>query len=213
MQRRAELGTRNVLTEEEFKQAQERFAQQAARDEAEFDLEASTSTPGGDVGGPVSPPPHWLERGNPQYIASLIVDPPDGRHAAADRRGADAQPGGRRRAQAVAARAGRLVHRSQPLRPLHHPRHRRLVPAGHLQQRQPDRPGARIRRPDQRDDPRDPHRPARRPAAAQPVDHRVHGRFTRLVGRQHAGGRDDQLQRAHVGDFGQRRRRTATRPR
>ena len=74
-----QLGTRNVLTEEEFKQAQERFARQAAQDEAEFDLDAATSTPGGDVGGPVSPPPHWLERGKPQYIASLIVDPPDGR--------------------------------------------------------------------------------------------------------------------------------------
>jgi hypothetical protein len=79
MQRNAALGTRNVLTEEEFKQAQERFARQAAQDEAEFDLDAATSTPGGDVGGPVSPPPHWLERGKPQYIASLIVDPPDGR--------------------------------------------------------------------------------------------------------------------------------------
>jgi hypothetical protein len=79
MQRQAAMGTRNVLTEEEFKQAQARFAQQAARDEAEFDLEAATKTPGGDVGGPVSPPPHWLERGKPQYIASLIVDPPDGR--------------------------------------------------------------------------------------------------------------------------------------
>ena len=27
----------------------------------------------------MSPPPHWLERGKPQHIASLIVDPPDGR--------------------------------------------------------------------------------------------------------------------------------------
>ena len=27
----------------------------------------------------MSPPPHWLERGKPQYQASLIVDPPDGR--------------------------------------------------------------------------------------------------------------------------------------
>ena len=79
MQRNAALGTRNVLTEEEFKQAQERFARQAAQDEADFDLETATSTPGGDVGGPVSPPPHWLERGKPQHIASLIVDPPDGR--------------------------------------------------------------------------------------------------------------------------------------
>jgi hypothetical protein len=79
MQRNAALGTRNVLTEDEFKQQQERFERQAAQDEAEFDLEAATSTPGGDVGGPVSPPPHWLERGKPQRIASLIVDPTDGR--------------------------------------------------------------------------------------------------------------------------------------
>ena len=79
MQRDAKLGTRNLLTEAEYKEVQARFARQAALDEADFDLEHSTVTPGGDVGGPVSPPPHWLERGKPQYQASLIVDPPDGR--------------------------------------------------------------------------------------------------------------------------------------
>jgi hypothetical protein len=79
MQRDAKLGTRNLLTEAEYKEVQARFARQAAQDEADFDLEHSTVTPGGDVGGPVSPPPHWLERGKPQYQASLIVDPPDGR--------------------------------------------------------------------------------------------------------------------------------------
>jgi hypothetical protein len=79
MQRPANLGTRNTLTEEEYQQRQAAFEKQAAQDEAEFDLEAAAATPGGDVGGPVSPPPHWLERGRPQYIASLIVDPPDGR--------------------------------------------------------------------------------------------------------------------------------------
>ena len=79
MQRDPKVGTRNVLTEAEFTQRQEQFARQAAQDEAEFDLEAAAATPGGDVGGPVSPPPHWLERGKPQYQASLIVDPPDGR--------------------------------------------------------------------------------------------------------------------------------------
>jgi hypothetical protein len=79
MQRPASFGTRNVLTDQEFKERQERAAQQAERDVAEFDLEAAAKTPGGDVGGPVSPPPHWLERGTPQRIASLIVDPPDGR--------------------------------------------------------------------------------------------------------------------------------------
>jgi hypothetical protein len=79
MQRDQRFGTRNVLTEEEFKVEQARREKQALQDEAEFDLEAATATPGGDVGGPVSPPPHWLERGKAQYIASLIVDPPDGR--------------------------------------------------------------------------------------------------------------------------------------
>jgi hypothetical protein len=79
MQRDAKLGTRNLLTQAEYKEVQARFARQSAQDEADFDLEHSTSTPGGDVGGPVSPPPHWLERGKPQYQASLIVDPPDGR--------------------------------------------------------------------------------------------------------------------------------------
>ncbi len=79
MQRDQKLGSRNVLTEAEFTARQEQFARQAAQDEAEFDLDQATSTPGGDVGGPVSPPPHWLERGKPQYQASLIVDPQDGR--------------------------------------------------------------------------------------------------------------------------------------
>jgi hypothetical protein len=79
MQRDTKLGTRNVLTEQEYKQVKERFARQAAQDKADFDLENPTTTPGGDVGGPVSPLPHWLERGKPQYQASLIVDPPDGR--------------------------------------------------------------------------------------------------------------------------------------
>src|SRR5262245_1202622 len=63
MQRAANLGTRNILTEEEFNQQQERFARQAAQDEADFDIDSSATPPGGDVGGPVSPPPHWLERG------------------------------------------------------------------------------------------------------------------------------------------------------
>jgi len=79
MQRPANFGTRNWLTEEEFKQREANAARQAAQDSAEFDLDTATSTPGGDVGGPVSPPPHWLERGTPQHIASLVIDPVDGR--------------------------------------------------------------------------------------------------------------------------------------
>src|SRR5690349_2869260 len=55
MQRDAKLGTRNLLTQAEYKEVQARFARQSAQDEADFDLEHSTATPGGDVGGPVSP--------------------------------------------------------------------------------------------------------------------------------------------------------------
>jgi hypothetical protein len=80
MQRSEEFGERNWLTEEEYQREVERRLRQEATDLAEFDLEDADSTPGGAVGGPVSPPPHWLERGEPQYQASLIVDPPNGRY-------------------------------------------------------------------------------------------------------------------------------------
>jgi hypothetical protein len=80
MQRDEKLATRNVLSDEEFAARQKQAARQEEQDNAEFDLEKATNTPGsGDVGGPVSPPPHWLERGQPQRQASLIVDPPNGR--------------------------------------------------------------------------------------------------------------------------------------
>jgi hypothetical protein len=79
MQRDQKLGLRNVLTEEEFLAREADFARQDELDNADFDLENAATTPGGAVGGPVSPPPHWLERGDPQYQGSLIVDPPNGR--------------------------------------------------------------------------------------------------------------------------------------
>jgi hypothetical protein len=79
MQRDEKLGTRNVLNDEEFAAREAQFARQIEQDNADFDLASAESTSGGAVGGPVSPPPHWLERGQPQRQASLIVDPPDGR--------------------------------------------------------------------------------------------------------------------------------------
>jgi hypothetical protein len=79
MQREESFGTRNVLTDEEFVQRQQRAEQQSEQDNADFELENAASTPGGDVGGAVSPPPHWLERGQPQRQASLIVEPANGR--------------------------------------------------------------------------------------------------------------------------------------
>jgi hypothetical protein len=79
MQREERFGTRNELTDEEFAERQQRAARQTELDNADFELEDASSTPGGDVGGAVSPPPHWLERGQPQRQASLIVEPPNGR--------------------------------------------------------------------------------------------------------------------------------------
>jgi hypothetical protein len=80
MVRPASFGIRNWLTEEEFKQREAAAARQTEQDNAEFNIDTAndSNTPGGTVGGPVSPPPHWLERGTPQHIASLIIDPVDG---------------------------------------------------------------------------------------------------------------------------------------
>src|SRR5712691_4252822 len=81
LQRASNFGNRNSLTEEEFKARQAAAARQTDEDNAEFNIDKVTSEQEarGTVGGPVSPPPHWLERGKPSYQASLVVDPPDGR--------------------------------------------------------------------------------------------------------------------------------------
>ena len=79
VQRDEKLGLRNVLNDEEFAAREAQAARQTEQDNADFSLENAASTPGGGVGGPVSPPPHWLERGEPQRQASLIVDPSNGR--------------------------------------------------------------------------------------------------------------------------------------
>jgi hypothetical protein len=81
LQRASNFGTRNVLTEEEFKARQFAAQRQTDEDNADFSIDkvSAEQEARGTVGGPVSPPPHWLERGRPSYQASLIVDPPDGR--------------------------------------------------------------------------------------------------------------------------------------
>ena len=79
LQRDPKLGTRNRLTEQEFSARKALYEKQALLDQADFDLDNPAAMRGGDVGGPLSAPPHWFERGRPQYQASLIVDPPDGR--------------------------------------------------------------------------------------------------------------------------------------
>jgi hypothetical protein len=94
MTRDQALGDRNWLTEEEFLERVARAERQEELDNADFDLEDAENTPGGAVGGPVSPPPHWLERGEPQYQASLIVDPPNGQYPALTNPGTGGGRGG-----------------------------------------------------------------------------------------------------------------------
>src|SRR5258708_1704535 len=65
LQRPDGLGTRNELTDEEFKARVAAAERQRDDDNADFDI---ANVPAeviarGAVGGPVSPPPHWLERG------------------------------------------------------------------------------------------------------------------------------------------------------
>ena len=76
LQRPADLGTRTILSDEEFAQRQQDASRQADADREEFIAERPEGRGGGDGTGP---PNHWLERGKPQRQASLIVDPPNGR--------------------------------------------------------------------------------------------------------------------------------------
>ena len=88
IQRSPEFGTRNVLTDQEFTARRAAAERQNEEDNAEFDIDnvPQEVIARGTVGGPVSPPPHWLERGEPSRQASLIVDPADGRMPRADSR-------------------------------------------------------------------------------------------------------------------------------
>jgi hypothetical protein len=81
LQRPEGLGTRNELTDAEFAVRLANFQKQTDEDNADFDIDKLTPEiiARGTVGGPVSPPPHWLERGKPGRQAGLIVDPPDGK--------------------------------------------------------------------------------------------------------------------------------------
>jgi hypothetical protein len=76
-----QFGTRLWLTDEEFAVRKAAADTQARLDVLDFDL--ANPPPEivalGDVGDGTSPPPHWLERGEPSRQSSLIVDPPDGK--------------------------------------------------------------------------------------------------------------------------------------
>ena len=77
LQRPANFGERDTLTDEEFAQREAQARAQAEADSQQF---AATGRGGrGGRGGGIGPPDHWLERGAPIRQTSLIVDPPNGR--------------------------------------------------------------------------------------------------------------------------------------
>jgi hypothetical protein len=78
-ERPAAFGTRQSLTDEEFAQRQAQAQNQLKSDNADFDPETADVSRAGQVGSPTSPPPTWLERGQPSRRTSHVIDPPDGR--------------------------------------------------------------------------------------------------------------------------------------
>ena len=166
LQRPQQFGTRNVLTEQEFQQRVTQAKQQEETALAEIDVTSGRyhQCRRGRIADLAAA---TLARTRQAFAASVVHRrsarrPPAHASARRAKRAADPQAARER------PRSRRLVHRSQSLRSLHHPRRARLDPAGHLQQRQRDRAGSRRGRHPQRDDPRDAHRAARRPAALTP---------------------------------------------
>jgi hypothetical protein len=74
LERLANFGDRNALTEDEFAARQTQSQRQAETDAEQF---VNTQAPRRGSG--TGPPSHWGERGKPSRQASLIVDPQDGR--------------------------------------------------------------------------------------------------------------------------------------
>ena len=154
------------------------------------------------MGGPVSPPPHWLERGEtvstrPRSSSIRRMDGCRRRHpsrAAHRPRSATHGPDAARRTRTQ----DRSLYDQCITRGV-----ARIDPAGDLQQRQPDHPGAglvvlrnemihetRIVPLDGR-----PH--------VEREDPQLHGRFARPLGRRHAGRRDhEHVRRNGVGGNG-----------
>ena len=89
VQRPADLGERNVLTDAEFAQRQARRKSEEEFDTAEKEGAITRCDPkrGGlgntpetcSNGVSIGPPLYWQDRGKPNHQASLVVDPPDGR--------------------------------------------------------------------------------------------------------------------------------------
>jgi hypothetical protein len=80
-QRAQTVGERMWLNDDEHRQRIANRDRLVETDNLDFDLEISEQFAAmGAVGGPVSPPPHWLERAQSvSRLASFVIDPPNGR--------------------------------------------------------------------------------------------------------------------------------------
>ena len=78
--RAATVGARMLLNDNEYRQRVAQRDRTVETDNLDFDLEQSEQFEAmGAVGGPVSPPPHWLERSkNVSRLSSFLIDPPSG---------------------------------------------------------------------------------------------------------------------------------------
>ena len=79
IERPAQFGDRQFLTDAEFAQREAQTARQLQSDNADFDLDTADRSNAGQVGSATSPPPHWLERGKASRRSSSVIDPPSGR--------------------------------------------------------------------------------------------------------------------------------------
>src|SRR4030095_10062622 len=73
-ERPREYGTRQVLTDAEFKQRQSQSERLLQSDNSDFDVETADRSTAGQVGSATSPPPHWLERGENLSPAAHLGD-------------------------------------------------------------------------------------------------------------------------------------------
>src|SRR4030095_1650839 len=78
-ERPREYGTRQVLTDAEFKQRQSQSERLLQSDNSDFDVETADRSTAGQVGSATSPPPHWLERPKSARRTPRVSDPPGGR--------------------------------------------------------------------------------------------------------------------------------------
>jgi hypothetical protein len=78
-ERAADVGNRELLTDEEYARRIAQRDRQAAQTLDEIDVFTVDTSNAGAVGSPTSPPPHWLERSTVSRRTSLVIDPPDGR--------------------------------------------------------------------------------------------------------------------------------------